>query len=1289
MSRWRKALLVIGLGLAVSPFFLWMILRVGLATPLVNFFLDKKLAPVTTASVRVGRVRSDLFTFVEVEDILVISRSHAAAVPLLTLRSARVEFDIWNAWRGRVDWVDALGLLRVQGLNVFLLRDKAGGWNIAELFKSPLKKKGSKRAPSSPLLLPPARIEIEDSQVVLNDDARGFHSTISHLQGGLDTRALPLVVFNLAGRTEGHVRDNLSAAGQWDLAQEALFARLDLRGVQLESYVNYLLPGGDLRFEGGRAGLSLRLEKKGDIWDVGGRADIESGNLRIPAVSEPLSQLSGRVIFSPQGLRFIKTHCFFLGSQWTAEGNLHDYFKPQLELRVGNPRFALQELSRQVKHLEPLRLSGVASVSVSVTGSVSTPLVEGEIQAPALGLAGLVLDDVRAHARLDKDGLQVSGLRSGLWRGAITGEAALAFAKKDSPSSLKLKVEATGLALQESQMDGMRLLPLSGTAAATLEAEGPLSALRMDAKGDAKNVRMGSVILGDLAWNAQLRPGRLEGQVDGLKGQLSAKLGLDLGEEPQWKGTQISIDGMDVAAWALALASAPPCRLLPDRMRPASIWIRDHLRGYTDLRFALSGPLKEPTVEAYIQSFKGDLRDLHGALALDNAKESLELFVSGPLRFNEGELEAGEGKESLSTRLQWHGRGIEINALGHFPLPSRMKARPGDLRLRASADLRTLEVFRFFRKVSGRLDAELRLADYFDAPKATGYLRIKGMDAQLDRWLPELKSVKADIALNDHILEVRSLEGRAGGAFNAKGTLDFGGGRWPQGLLAFNTDERGLRVDRWDPGRGYLVLQDLGVAFQGDNAPILVKGRVQLRDAYITYGGPADEGKASASANESDGNAAQRGRAWPGIALDLRAAVGPNVWYEKSFDKAVELTLDPAKLLSSAANSAVESMLRPSLRVRLRPTEVDFMIQGVAPAITLRGDLVVDRGEFIALGNEFSIKQDPSLAMISFPGLRRGGNLQAHATTRARVTRDDPLTGRPKSTAYTIHIQVQPVPEEELLNSGLKDAFLNYRITQFSSEPEIVANNPKLQEQAVLNLLLLGDPLLDEAALGSRPASDTKVVTPKEDDAGSRVGMSQINRLLQGELRKQVARFLKAGVRLAGTNFVDVFRVVPRFKYQQGVRQTGPADKKTVSATEASKQAQESSLVFSDLTVELGKTVYDNLYASLQWIRFGADGLASEAQRQAAAGRITRDQGVRVGLEYQIAPTRTAELFYNYSVDDNLEPVSFAGDDLSQAHSAVFRIRNTLSSDNYGAATARARRYDRGAAGARSALESR
>ncbi|HXC65686.1 MAG TPA: DUF748 domain-containing protein, partial [bacterium] len=394
------------------PLFLLAALRLGLLTPFVNLALRHGMGGSIPLQVRVGQFRSDVLSFAEADNVVVLTPVKGSLMPLLTINSLRLEYQGWQAWQGRLDWDEALRLARVRGLFLYLLREPGGEWNLSGLGRP----KGAPKAPPSRrvLPLPATRLELEDSQVVLSDEGRDFRTSISGLEGTLDTRALPLVVFSVSGRTEDKSKDNLSLAGELDRRDGAFYARLDLADVELAHYINYFLPPGALRFTGGRAGFSVRLRqpKGGDPVEASGRAELSGGTLNIPAISVPLQRLSGVVVFDQHSMRFRQAGAHFLGADWRASGSIQDLRHPSFDLALSGTAVPLAALSEQVKGLGLLALSGSAEVSGTLTGPARKPLIEALVSASDLGLAGAELKDVSASARLLGGSLEVQDLRA-------------------------------------------------------------------------------------------------------------------------------------------------------------------------------------------------------------------------------------------------------------------------------------------------------------------------------------------------------------------------------------------------------------------------------------------------------------------------------------------------------------------------------------------------------------------------------------------------------------------------------------------------------------------------------------------------------------------------------------------------------------------------------------------------------------------------------------------------------------------------------------------------------------
>lgn len=1239
--------LALGLsGLLLVPPLLYLALRIGLLTPFVNLALRHALGESSPLRVRVGRLRCDVFSFVEVDDLLVMAPVRGALLPLLSVDSLRVDYRGWKALRGRVDWAHCVRVARVRGLNVFLLRGANGDWNISALI-APQKVVGPGQT-LPPLPLPATRLELQDSRVVLVDEPRGFRASLQHLEGSLDTRALPWVTYSLTGSTDNKRRRNFSVSGKLNRSSRVHDARLDLDDVELARYLNYFLPRGGLAFTQGRAALSVRLHQGSTgPMQATGKAQLQGGALRIPAINQPLEGLTGAVVFDPRSLRFSNTQAHFLGADWQASGTIEDLRHPILGVHIQGNQVPLAVLSQQVKGLGLLRLSGTAAVDAVLTGPAHRPLIQARLWAPRLGLLGAQLQGLSASARLEGTRLRVSGLRARLWGGALAGSAEMGLAQG---GRLDAELSLDGASLGQATLDGRRPLPLEGLAQGTLKAAGLLRNPVLDLDLTLPSASLGSLNLGALTAQAHWGPDGLDSHFKALGGRLQGRVAFSRGRTAAFHDSRISLKAVDLSSTAAGLAGAGDSMVLPSGAVRAGAVLQDRLRGTLDAVLNLEGPLQAPQVWVDATLKGGRLMlPLGGPLALRDPEAGLRLFLVGALGFHQGEIQWGRPQAPLKAVLGGQGSGgIVLQALGRYPLDGA--GAPGHLSLDLAGDLRLLDALSLFNHTEGRISGDLLLSGTPDSPSANGQLQVKGFQSDPTAYLGPLRRGGLTLQMRGQAVHLVGLTLQAGGQLSASGEASLAQG-WQglSGSITFNTDDLGLRLDHWAGfGNGSVKLEGLKLSVDGPDSPLSIAGRAVLSNALVVYGG------------QDATTAAVAGPAQPRrpLTLDLRIGVGANVWYEKHQPPVVDITqassmLDPSAWLQQTFGNLVESIRRPDLYFRLAPTAQDFLVQGSSPDIRLLGQLAIDRGRITMLENEFQIRQDAQPALIRFNG--RHGEVQATAVGHLRYMATDPVTQRTYQKSVDVSVLVSPMSQDELLRSGLQDSFLNYKL-DYSSDPVLDPRGDDENRQAILHLIVLGDPMVDSGS-----------------GSASALGATQLDRLISAELRKQIATLSQHGFKLIGSRFVDVFRVVPR------LRVLGSTAAQPVASGAPAAQGQGSSLVLSDLTVELGKSLTDQLYASLQGVYFNQEAAAQEGlygpNNQALdANYASTDWGGRIGLEYQISSSRTLEAYYNYAVDDNLDPLpQLAGNPPSWGWS--LRFRNTLATDNYTPELADERRW--------------
>lgn len=1265
----RRIWLLIPAALLLAPLLIFAGLRLGLATPLVNIAIKKELGGLFNGQVKFGSVKTDLFNFLEINDLLVLTSQGGASIPVLSADRIRLSYDGWRLMRDRKSLEDSVELLSIRTLRVFLLRDSRGRWNLREVLKLPggQERQKKKKEPGAARAKIPAlatRLVLEDSVVVFNDERRDFQSTVENLEGTLDGRAFPLVAFSLSGRTEDKEKDNLSMAGEWNAEESTLFARADLDDVPLKTYLNYALPAGGLQFLDGSASLSLRVRdaEAGSDLDIAGRANVKNGSLAIPGISEPLKNFNGELVFESDRLQVNGIQAAFLGSTWKAHGELWNLRKPVIQLVLENPAVALSPLSEQIKGLKALSLSGTAALSLTLSGQVASPLAEGLLQAPQMGLAGIDVEQVQARLQMDIRGLRVSELRGRLWGGGMQGSAAIAFpsVRAGLPrGSIEGGLNASGVDMGLIRYRGVEYIPLSGTARFESSVKGELLGPRVEASFKSSSAAFGSYPLGGLELKGVNQGKKLDLTLDTWKGRLHAEVNFNFEGGSQFEPSTVRMRNFPLDELMRGIAEAHDTVLITPALKSRMRLQLARYSGTADVEIGLSGPVRSPDLSLRIFSHEGRLK-IPSTLFRANDDQGLLFRAAGLLRLGADGLRMGEGNAPFSVSVPGRKGSADFSIRGRLPLKASQETAREGLDIRMLADLRMLEQFALFEKSRGSAELDLRLTGKIDALLASGWLQVKDFHCAMERFVSDLKNGEAQVWIKDRSLTVENLSFDSGGSFEAMGRLDFLDGLRPEGVIEARTDsEKGLYLDNFKYGSIKALLEPLRLVFRGREG-VDVTGRAALHDTVVTLSRPTDEEVEARRQAAAQGP--QMREPFP-VAFNLKAGLQENVWLKK-VQGGVEISMDPFVMLKQALNSTVETLQSPGFEFLFKPTERDFVIQGSPPNLLIGGELGIDRGTMTFMENEFKIEQKSRANRVTFRSLERlRADIDAEAAANIRYVRELP-GGRLEPRNVRVSVNIKPFTEEELEKAKLENAMLNYNLKEFSSEPPL-ASSPEENRQAILSLLVLGDPLNQS----TRDAI--------ENNQGSSTSLNQLlsiqaSRMLSGLLRKTINRYAKS----IGNQVVDYVRVAPRLRYQGS---SASANNSAVSSNSQSKglsqQIQQEGFRVSWL-VEVGRSLGKNLFASGQLVYFSEDDVnAAKTQTSTQVSKDVRNAGARFVTEYRLAPTRVLEASIGYSVDENLEPMAFQPDKLDQARPIYVGIRNTIPTDNYNPRLARQRYF--------------
>ncbi|HTB34500.1 MAG TPA: hypothetical protein VK842_06525, partial [bacterium] len=666
------------------------------------------------------------------------------------------------------------------------------------------------------------------------------------------------------------------------------------------------------------------------------------------------------------------------------------------------------------------------------------------------------LQGVSAAARLQGGSLEVRDLSAGLWGGALNGSASMDLHKG---GKIKAQLEVEGASLQDARLNGRRPLPLSGTASVHLKAAGPLRSPDLQLSLAVPEASMGSWDLGALHAKATWDQAGLDARFDAMHKHLQGRVAFGRGPQAEFHHSAISCTAMELSATAAGLASAGDSIVLPQAAVHVGQLLQGHLAGQANVAMSLDGPLHKaqlwldmalPDGHVYLPEV--------GPLALKDPQAGVGLKVFGSLGFRAGDLQLGRGTNPLKAILGLRkSGGLELQALGHYPLHAWVQ--PGHLALDVDGDLRLLDAMELFSQTQGRLSGDMVLSGSPDAPQADGDLKLKGLQTVPTAYLAPVSGGEFEVNMKGQDIVLTRLKFQSGGAVSAVGGASLAQGlKGLSGHLELRTDDQGLRIQNWDRmGEGSLQLDPVDISIDGPDSPLAVGGRLRLSNAVIRYAG------GGSTAQPLTPEAAPPARR--PIALDLRIGLGANVWYEKQQTRTVNLLdFNPLQWGNDALGSMLENFQRPDMYFRLAPTATDFVLQGTTPEVDLHGELSIDRGRLTIMEDEFQIKPDGEPARITFNG--RHAEVRARAVGRLRYTRDDPTTHRPFQRTVDVTVEIKPMDPEALEKSDLSKAFLNFQ-PAFSCDPVLVANDQAQNQQAIFNLIVLGDPQVDDDASNS------------------------------------------------------------------------------------------------------------------------------------------------------------------------------------------------------------------------------
>ena len=148
-------------------------------------------------------------------------------------------------------------------------------------------------------------------------------------------------------------------------------------------------------------------------------------------------------------------------------------------------------------------VEGVVQGEVRVTGSLSAPILDGELFANHLALEGRDLGKMRAFFKKESNTVQLTEVEGSIWNGTIRGKGKLDWETKEGDAQLDL--ESLNLSEVPTSILPEAILPIQGRVSGNLAIQGSSSDLIGNGELSFYNGRVGGVVLSSLSGEFKVR----------------------------------------------------------------------------------------------------------------------------------------------------------------------------------------------------------------------------------------------------------------------------------------------------------------------------------------------------------------------------------------------------------------------------------------------------------------------------------------------------------------------------------------------------------------------------------------------------------------------------------------------------------------------------------------------------------------------------------------------------------------------------------------------------------------
>lgn len=573
--------------------------------------LEAQLTAALGREVRIGQIKGNYWTGLEVHDLAVARSDKLSNGVLARVTRARVRYSLDAVLHQGVPPLEAIERIELERPWLFVSRDRKGRFNLQEIAEELSKpSKPPKEARPQRFL---ATVAIRNGTVVFEDhQVRGGPLT-HHLTGidvDFDGRAFPLYAVSLRARGDTGRLASVAVHATVDPERQAYSVLADLQGVQIKPWLAYVPAQVKLPVtpEGGLVDARVSaLIEAGKLADYHGRVKVRDAALRVPQLSQPVSDLDGTFQVSPDvvtadDLRITAGKLRLSGTA-TVSGFQKPWVRAQL-MATGIEEADVRELVPGLPPLPDVRLGRIDNVRVSVAGPVTAPSATVGFDLTSVTRPEATLSDLHVEARVaGLKQLEIDTVTAKVAGGTVSARGSLHLEGKEPRYAFRGALR--GIRLDEINLrERLGENAPSGTVSADFEASGVGAAPKVHARVDVTDAGWKEWQVTAVQADCTYGDGRVE--VHGAHARTPEALLTAHGSIQLEGGIQLQVAATEVDVTALA--------------RRFNV---EKLRGEAHVRGEVTGTLSEP-------SFQGELAAYNLAYG-DDRLEMLRANVQGDL----------------------------------------------------------------------------------------------------------------------------------------------------------------------------------------------------------------------------------------------------------------------------------------------------------------------------------------------------------------------------------------------------------------------------------------------------------------------------------------------------------------------------------------------------------------------------------------------------------------------------------------------------------------------------------